>query len=159
MKHCRNGNHLRNCSSFACSGSFKCRLSYCIPTHRVCNGVMDCPYGDDEQHCPLLTCPSMLRCSTGICIHPKQICDGVADCMNGEDELVCEAPRCPAQCQCLGHALSCTGVEFGNISHDILYNQNINNAFNTFYDISGIHSFACFRFVSQSACRISSPSV
>ena len=30
---------------------YKCRESYCIPLHMVCDDVPDCPEGEDEQGC------------------------------------------------------------------------------------------------------------
>ena len=106
LRYCRNGLHLVDCEYFQCTGSFKCRHSYCVPTHKVCNGVQDCPYGDDEAMCPVLACSNMLQCGQ-TCIHPNQICDGTMQCEFGEDELACRAPDCPATCQCSGYAMKC----------------------------------------------------
>ena len=75
LKYCRNGLHLLECEHFQCSGSFKCKHSYCVPTYKVCNGVQDCPYGDDEVMCPVLACVNMLQCGQR-CVHPSEICDG-----------------------------------------------------------------------------------
>lgn len=118
LNYCRNGLHLRNCDLFDCSASFKCRSSYCIPAHRVCDRVIDCPYADDEEHCPIASCSSMLHCSSGRCVHPEQICDGISQCENGDDEKVCDAPSCPEGCTCLGYSVSCkfrnlTSVQVG----------------------------------------------
>ena len=106
LRYCRNGLHLLECEYFQCAGSFKCQHSYCVPTHKVCNGVQDCPYGDDEAMCPLLACSNMLRCGQ-TCVHPSQICDGIMQCEFGEDELACDAPDCPPTCQCSGYAMKC----------------------------------------------------
>ena len=106
LRYCRNGLHLLDCEYFQCTGSFKCRNSYCVPTHKVCNGVQDCPYGDDEVMCPVLACTNMLKCGQ-TCVHPSQICDGTMQCEFGEDELACGAPDCPPTCQCSGYAMKC----------------------------------------------------
>ena len=106
LKYCRNGLHLLECEHFQCSGSFKCRHSYCVPTHKVCNGVQDCPYGDDEIMCPVLACVNMLRCGQR-CVHPNELCDGTIQCDFGEDELACGAPDCPPTCQCSSYAMKC----------------------------------------------------
>ena len=29
----------------------KCPGSYCIPLHKICNGIWDCPAQEDEQNC------------------------------------------------------------------------------------------------------------
>ena len=106
LRYCRNGLHLLDCEYFQCTGSFKCQHSYCVPTHKVCNGVQDCPYGDDEVMCPVSACSNMLKCGQ-ICVHPSQICDGTMQCQFGEDELACGAPDCPPTCQCSGYAMKC----------------------------------------------------
>ena len=106
LRYCRNGLHLLDCEYFQCTGSFKCQHSYCVPTHKVCNGVQDCPYGDDEVMCPVLACSNMLKCGQ-TCVHPSQICDGTMQCEFGEDELACGAPDCPPTCQCSGYAMKC----------------------------------------------------
>lgn len=118
LKYCINAQHLQQCETMECSGSYKCETSYCIPTHRVCNGVIDCPYADDESKCPLVECANMLKCQIGqytACVHPQQICDGNKDCNNGEDELLCRAPPCPANCLCEGYFVSCNRLNLQSI--------------------------------------------
>ena len=34
---------------------YKCRHSYCIPLHMVCDDVEDCPDGGDEKGCSVPT--------------------------------------------------------------------------------------------------------
>ena len=118
LKYCRNGAHLEQCTSLSsneCSGTFKCKHSYCIPSHKVCDGIIDCPNRDDESQCPLQRCHKMLHCG-GVCIYPSEICDGIPQCPDGDDELVCEAPVCPKGCQCLGYSMFCTTVSVNNIT-------------------------------------------
>lgn len=100
-----------NCHNMDCIGSFKCRNSYCIPAHKVCDGELDCPFGDDEGDCLLQGCTNMLYCGT-ICVHPIEICDGTIHCLGGEDELMCGAPDCPSWCQCHGYSVKCTQLVF-----------------------------------------------
>ena len=54
--YCQNTEHLRYCRYHQCPTMYKCRDSYCIPTHMVCNGVSDCPDMEDETNCSSLTC-------------------------------------------------------------------------------------------------------
>ena len=113
LKYCANGGHLIGCTSQSdvqCSGTFKCYQSYCITVHLVCDGTLDCPYGDDESECPIEYCHHMLHCG-GICVHPNEICDGINQCKNGEDELQCGAPVCPDNCECLGYSVLCQDAE------------------------------------------------
>ena len=130
MAYCRNGLHLRGCQNQECSASYKCKRSYCIPPHRICNGVLDCPFGDDEAMCPVDSCENMLKCN-GQCIHVDQICDGIAHCVDGDDELLCDVPPCPLSCKCLAYSMDCSSIEhillrdsFGSITilsiHDAL---------------------------------------
>lgn len=106
MKYCRNGLHLDGCHDFACSGTFKCWHSYCIPAHKVCDGRHNCPYGEDEALCLINTCKNMLRCGN-VCVHPNEICDGFTQCADGDDEIMCDAPQCPETCECHGYATFC----------------------------------------------------
>lgn len=115
LKYCRNGQHLLGCEEAQCSGTYKCRQSYCVSTQKVCDGVIDCPYGDDEFACPIHTCGSMLHCGTR-CVHPKDICDGVNDCEDGTDEQFCHPSECPNMCDCLGHSVRCVGSDVGKVS-------------------------------------------
>ena len=48
LKLCRNGAHLRNCSFYQCSGTFKCPDLYCVPYFKFCDGTWDCTNGEDE---------------------------------------------------------------------------------------------------------------
>lgn len=108
LKYCRNGKHLLGCEGFQCSGTYKCTESYCVPTHKICDGIFDCPYRDDETECPVHTCSNMLHCGTR-CVHPNEICDGIKQCDDGTDEQFCQPPECPSQCECLGHSVNCIG--------------------------------------------------
>ena len=113
LKYCANGGHLKGCTSQSdvqCSGTFKCYQSYCIPVHLLCDGILDCPYGDDERQCPIEYCHHMLHCGS-MCVHPNEICDGIKQCANGEDEMQCGAPTCPESCECLGYSVLCQDAE------------------------------------------------
>ena len=110
LGHCRNGAHLANCSDMACPGYFKCDPhSYCIPTHLVCDGRVNCPLGNDEQECEAFVCPAMLRCKESrICISPIYLCDGVAQCQPFmDDERFCDFPTCPQGCICHAGVIDC----------------------------------------------------
>lgn len=118
LKYCSNGLHLHDCQNMDCAGSFKCRNSYCIPAHKVCDGKLDCPFGDGEGDCPLQGCTNMLYCGA-ICVHPSEICDGTIHCMEGEDELMCGAPDFPSWCQCHGYSVKCAQLVFDTTFYHI----------------------------------------
>ena len=108
IKYCRDASHLQGCSTESCTNTYKCRSSYCIPYHRVCDGHVDCPQRDDEASCSTYTCPGMLRCYGSFqCVHPVQICDTEMHCPHGDDEELCDIKLCPEGCQCLAHAVWC----------------------------------------------------
>ncbi len=54
--------HLEHCEHFECSSMFKCPESFCIPHRRVCDGIIDCIYGEDEQQCDNYKCPGKHLC-------------------------------------------------------------------------------------------------
>ena len=108
IKYCRDGSHLQGCSMETCTNTYKCKASYCIPYHRVCDGHVDCPQRDDEALCSAYKCAGMLRCYGSFqCVHPVEICDGQMHCPHGDDEELCDIKPCPEGCQCLAHAVWC----------------------------------------------------
>ena len=134
LRYCRNGEHLRSCEDFSCSGMYKCPLSYCVPFQMICDDNVDCPNGEDELGCHKnVTCPGLLRCRSGGCVHPINVCDGETDCPEGDDEMLCELANCPENCSCLGVSMICmtnqTTAEIVDIS---LYKQVIILYPNTF---------------------------
>ena len=50
--HCRTTEHLQYCADHQCPDMFKCKASYCIAIHMVCDGVNDCPENEDERYAP-----------------------------------------------------------------------------------------------------------
>ena len=108
-KYCRNSEHLRYCIDHQCPSMFSCNLTYCIPFHMVCDGVVDCPDARDEEHyhCATLSCPGMLKCRhDSKCIHPNFYCDGVIHCLiSQDDERFCGS--CHSDCVCSGHTMTC----------------------------------------------------
>ena len=108
--YCDDGTHLgKYCEHHVCNNQYKCEYSYCIPTRKVCDGIVDCSNGDDEQYCAKMACPGHLRCSnTTFCVSPHEICDGVSHCPFGEDEKTCM--QCPSGCLCKGNIISCRSV-------------------------------------------------
>ena len=109
---CRNGAHLSDCVYHSCPEHYKCKYSYCIPLHAVCNGVRDCPDGNDEQNCLVLSCPNAVKCKhDNICIHYNYVNDGIINCPAYEDdEATASLTACPKYCECVGHAAYCTGA-------------------------------------------------
>ena len=111
LRHCRNGLHLLHCEHMECVGMFKCPNMYCLPVHKLCNGVKDCMFGEDESMCDLpLSCPAMFRCKAGFCVDQQYICDSIPQCPNNDDELYCNVGKCPDSCTCIGSSFDCSGV-------------------------------------------------
>ena len=118
---CRNGAHLSDCVYHSCPDHYKCKYSYCIPLHAVCNGFTDCPDGDDEQNCMVLSCPNTVKCKhDNICIHYNYVNDGVINCPAYEDdEATALLTACPKYCECIGHAAYCTGAPIIGFIHKL----------------------------------------
>ena len=121
ITYCRNGAHLKTCSAFECIGMYKCPMSYCIQSVRVCDGRVDCPAGEDELDCPVdtgaLICPGFLKCKGGGCVHPDRVCDGNRDCsLYGDDELLCGQNPCPIGCVCQLHSIECSNAGLSHLS-------------------------------------------
>ena len=57
--HCSDTEHLRYCTFHECPNAFKCHGSYCIPSHMVCDMIVDCPDGEDEYECDSLLIEGM----------------------------------------------------------------------------------------------------
>ena len=113
MTFCEDGSHLANlslCQYIECRQHYKCFESYCIPTRKVCDNVIDCPVGDDEASCAEYSCPGHMRCpGFPFCVPPHELCDGVSHCPQHEDEKYCQV--CPQGCLCKGTAIYCDGVQ------------------------------------------------
>ena len=118
VKQCALKFRHRFCKLMLCPGMFKCGKPYCIYMSHVCDGHMDCPYGDDENFCSNLVCPGFLKCrGESRCISPQQICDGHVDCISSfDDEIQCDI--CPKLCKCVGYLLYCElDNTLGNVTH------------------------------------------
>ena len=111
MAHCEDGSHMgwgTHCQFVECR-QYKCLSSYCIPTRKVCDGIVDCPVGDDEAMCSKYSCPGHMRCfSVSFCVPPHEICDDIGHCPHQEDEKYCQV--CPQDCHCKGTAVYCHNV-------------------------------------------------
>ena len=139
MAHCEDGSHLGSgsfCQYVECPQQYKCSRSYCIPSRKLCNGVIDCPTGDDEVSCVDYKCPGHMRCSgVHFCVPLYEICDGLAHCPGQDDEKFCQIY--PSGCNCEGTAVYCQDVKdltFSGVLQSpsalILY-----NSFDIFIDI------------------------
>ena len=100
---------MRSCSDVPCTKDmFKCPMNYCIPAHKVCNGVSDCPYSEDEVGCVNRTCTGMVRCRSGLCVSLDHVCDGIPQCpVYEDDEEYCDLRPCPSDCSCLERSVVC----------------------------------------------------
>ncbi len=116
--YCRNGAHLDYCFQHECPGYFKCRNSYCVPYHYVCDYELDCPWGEDEKNCSSLQCPGLLRCRhDDVCVHSNMIGDHVTDCpLSGDDEGLTEL-KCAKSCECLGYAVVCSTADANTMNN------------------------------------------
>jgi len=119
LRFCENAAHLHGCKALQCVAKFKCPLSYCLGTVRICDGVNDCLDGEDEENCAHdnLDCPGFLRCQSGTCVHQMNICDGTPDCPSyADDEIFCDIAPCPASenndtsCDCLWRGMLCLNL-------------------------------------------------
>lgn len=107
---CANGWHLKFCEDMDCPATtFKCPQSYCVPLHKICDDVIDCPDGEDEEACPLKSCPKgFYKCKGGItCFDGTALCDGQVHCsLHGDDETLCHMKHCPQDFHCSFHQIS-----------------------------------------------------
>ena len=112
MAYCEDGSHIGRgslCRYVECIRHYKYQRSYCIPTRKVCDGIIDCPVGDDEADCEGYKCPGHMRChGVTYCVPPYEMCDGISHRPQQEDEKYCQV--CPQLCQCLGTAVYCSNV-------------------------------------------------
>ena len=113
MAYCEDGSHLGArsfCRYVECPQQYKCPNSYCIPSRKICDGIIDCPTGDDEESCMDYKCPGHMRCSGfTFCVPPHEVCDGIAQCPRQDDEKFCQI--CPSGCNCKGTAIYCKDVK------------------------------------------------
>ncbi|XP_038067180.1 uncharacterized protein LOC119737135 [Patiria miniata] len=119
---CRDVTHLRFCEHFTCSAfTYKCPRSYCIPLHRRCDNVSDCPNGEDELSCEPSVCPlGSYKCrSSQVCVNEDQVCNGAKECPLGDDELFCGVD-CPDGCQCTGLSFTCVSTDWNQTKADNL---------------------------------------
>ena len=116
MKSCVDGEHITNCTSYQCPSLYKCKDAYCVPFHKVCNGVFDCPDGSEEENCRNLSCPGLFKCKVdNICIEQQLRCDGIVHCkMSMEDERFC-VHDCPSECQCKNRIVNCSNLMFNTM--------------------------------------------
>lgn len=107
---CRNGGHLHMCSDVSCQEKYKCPDSYCIPTHRVCDGVADCPNGQDEMNCENRTCPGLIKCKqSGLCVHRNNLHNNHRECSGSNEDEMLRREECPSDCICQSSAVTCKG--------------------------------------------------
>lgn len=86
----------------------------CIPSSKVCDGIVDCGFRDDEANCKCRA--DQHSCKDGQhCLDQRHVCDGVEDCWDGDDEQDCPL-SCPSnmiKCGnefCLPASSRCNGI-------------------------------------------------
>jgi len=140
LRPCRTGTHLAYCTDYLCIGRFKCFKSFCLPVHKVCNGVRDCPFGEDETNCSSsMLCPGLFRCQSGWCVHPNYICDGHVHCgIEADDEVLCTALACPDNCTCHSSSVMCENMYYNDVVIDI---SNQLHVIKLFYSGNRLHNY------------------
>ena len=129
---CPNKIHLHNCQHYQCPDMFKCPNAYCIPYHKLCDGIYDCEGGIDEENCTKLSCPGLFRCrKEGTCLDQKLRCDGHPDChQSHEDEQLCEEFICPVNCICLHRSVDCSNHSISKVGIVPIETRSYNLSFN-----------------------------
>ena len=129
---CPNRLHLHNCKYYQCPNMFKCPNAYCIPYHKLCDGIKDCDGGIDEENCTKLSCPGLFRCRReGTCLDQLLRCDGHSDCLQSqEDEQLCEEFICPTNCTCWQRSVDCSNHSLSNIAIVPIETRSYNLSFN-----------------------------
>ena len=153
---CDHGFTKEICQDMLCPGMFKCKDYYCLHMSAVCDGQLDCLYGDDEKFCNSLVCPGFLKCRGEMrCVGVEEICDGTIDCRyTFDDELLCNS--CPDNCECRGYMIVCLSSK--NISN-ILYARG--------FQMTGSHNtieihasyLQYIVFIDLSSCSLSTVSL
>ena len=126
---CPNGHHLMDCEHFQCSGYFKCPVA--IAVQYVCDGELDCQFGEDEQHCSSTSCPGLFKCTGELhCLPQSFVCDGEVDCpLTADDEIsynsyheYCESSAHFAKCSMLNVDIilprAISSLKFSNFNID-----------------------------------------
>lgn len=61
----------------------------CLAHEQICDGDVQCKYGEDEKNCDGKCLGGALWCEgKKKCVPKWQICDGVKNCPDGTDEMV-----------------------------------------------------------------------
>ena len=127
MAYCEDGSHINKgseCHFVECRQHFKCIMSYCIPTRKICDGIIDCPVGEDEANCEEYICPGHMQCSgVTYCVPPHEICDGISHCPRQDDKKYCRV--CPHSCHCKGTGIYCNNVTAHSQSIHQLYSPSV----------------------------------
>ena len=141
--HCLNTEHLRFCGNVKCPGMYRCKSSFCVPIHMVCDQIDDCPGKEDEINCPTRNIEGLFHCSIDNIFIPFQhVCDSVIHCLlSQDDEFQCETINCvttyTAQnyvcacslCNCRGYSIMCEHISLAELilpnSLQALYLNNI----------------------------------
>ena len=106
-KQCAFSGRHELCQFVTCPGMFKCQDFYCLSMSSVCDGQIDCQYGEDEMSCFNLTCPGSMKCrGENRCVGLEEVCNGKVDCIfSYDDEISCS--KCRDNCLCEGYILHC----------------------------------------------------
>ncbi|OZC10274.1 Low-density lipoprotein receptor domain class A [Onchocerca flexuosa] len=86
----------RYCKKECSEDEVRCgETGLCITQEQICDGDVQCKYGEDEKSCDGICRAGALWCDgKKKCLPKWQICDGIQNCPDGKDEMDCTCREC-----------------------------------------------------------------
>ncbi|VDP12369.1 unnamed protein product [Onchocerca flexuosa] len=111
----------RYCKKECSEDEVRCgETGLCITQEQICDGDVQCKYGEDEKSCDGICRAGALWCDgKKKCLPKWQICDGIQNCPDGKDEMDCTCRECSgigkALCNntniCIERSQVCDGLD------------------------------------------------